>query len=186
MESYLHTKLRAFACLAQQENIFAGCSKWPSSKASASEDARRTLRYVERLSDAGTKLADFFSNRLEYHEVVPVDDFLVFLRAELLLDLGRFEPFDPRQGVGGEIHESFGEFLAVLIETTDGISRIERAADAQDAGSQQALTPSGQRLDCSGVERQGPSRPEGEGDPMFATGEATLLREEEAAARTAS
>jgi hypothetical protein len=39
----------------------AGCSKRPSSKAAASEEARRTLRYVELLSDARTKLADFFS-----------------------------------------------------------------------------------------------------------------------------
>ena len=31
------------------------------SKAAASEEARRTLRYVEPLSDARTMLADFFS-----------------------------------------------------------------------------------------------------------------------------
>ncbi len=39
----------------------AGCSKRPSSKAAASEEARRTLRYVESLNDARTMLADFFS-----------------------------------------------------------------------------------------------------------------------------
>ena len=39
----------------------AGCSKRPFSKAAASEGARRTLRYVEPLSDARTKLADFFN-----------------------------------------------------------------------------------------------------------------------------
>jgi len=39
----------------------AGCSKRPSSKAAASEEARCTLRYVEPLSEARTKLADFFS-----------------------------------------------------------------------------------------------------------------------------
>jgi len=33
----------------------------PFSKATASEWARRTLRYVEPLSEARTKLADFFS-----------------------------------------------------------------------------------------------------------------------------
>ena len=43
----------------------AGCSKWPSSKAGASEAARRTFRYVEPLNDARTKLADFFSILLE-------------------------------------------------------------------------------------------------------------------------
>jgi hypothetical protein len=39
----------------------AGCSKSPSSKAAASEEARRTLRYVEPLSDARTLLAGFVS-----------------------------------------------------------------------------------------------------------------------------
>ncbi len=38
-----------------------GCSKWLSSKAAANEEARRTLRYVEPVSDARTVLADFFS-----------------------------------------------------------------------------------------------------------------------------
>ena len=33
----------------------------PFSKAATSEDARRTLRYVKLLSEARTKLADFFS-----------------------------------------------------------------------------------------------------------------------------
>ena len=37
------------------------CSKMPSSKAAASEGAKRTLRYVERLSEARTPLEDFFS-----------------------------------------------------------------------------------------------------------------------------
>ncbi len=37
----------------------------PSSKAAASEEARRTLRYVEPLSDARTPLADCFSILLE-------------------------------------------------------------------------------------------------------------------------
>jgi hypothetical protein len=38
-----------------------GCAKRPSGKAAASEEARRTLRYVEPLSEARTKRADFFS-----------------------------------------------------------------------------------------------------------------------------
>ena len=37
------------------------CSKRPSSKAAAREGARRTRRYVERLSDMRTPLEDFFS-----------------------------------------------------------------------------------------------------------------------------
>ncbi len=43
-----------------QERL-AGCSKWSPSVATVREEARRTLRYVEPLSDARTKLADFFS-----------------------------------------------------------------------------------------------------------------------------
>ena len=39
----------------------SGSSKRPSSKATASEEARRTLRYVESRSEARTPLADFFS-----------------------------------------------------------------------------------------------------------------------------
>ena len=42
-------------------SLSAGCSKRRFSKAATSEDARRTLRYVELLSEARTKLADFFS-----------------------------------------------------------------------------------------------------------------------------
>ncbi len=43
-----------------------GCSNRPSSKAAASEEARRTLRYVEPLSDARTMLADCFSILLRF------------------------------------------------------------------------------------------------------------------------
>ena len=43
---------------------FAGCSKRLSSKAAASEEARRTFRYVEPLSDGRTMLADFFNTLL--------------------------------------------------------------------------------------------------------------------------
>ena len=45
--------------------ITTGCPKRPSSKAAASEEARRTLRYVEPLSDARTPLGDFFSILLD-------------------------------------------------------------------------------------------------------------------------
>ena len=48
----------------------AGCSKRLPSKAAASEEARRTLRYVELLSDARTPLVGFFSILLEDREVV--------------------------------------------------------------------------------------------------------------------
>src|SRR5207344_2362721 len=42
-----------------------GCSKSPSSKAAASEEARLTLRYVEPLSDASRMLAGLFSILLD-------------------------------------------------------------------------------------------------------------------------
>jgi len=51
--------------MTQQEYLLAGCSKSLSSKAAASEEARRTLRYVEPLSDARTLLAGFFSILLQ-------------------------------------------------------------------------------------------------------------------------
>jgi hypothetical protein len=63
--------------------MLAGCSKRPSSKAATSEEARRTLRYVEPLSDARTLLAVFFSillqistsfDRLEQRHIVGVFD----------------------------------------------------------------------------------------------------------------
>jgi len=44
--------------------------KRPSSKATASEGARRTLRYVKPLSDARTPLEDLFSILLEGDPVI--------------------------------------------------------------------------------------------------------------------
>ncbi len=41
--------------------IHPGMLKKAASKAAASEEARRTLRYVEPLNDARTPLVDFFS-----------------------------------------------------------------------------------------------------------------------------
>ena len=45
----------------------AGCAKRPSSKAAASKEASRTLRYVEPLSDARTPLVVFFRILLDSH-----------------------------------------------------------------------------------------------------------------------
>jgi hypothetical protein len=45
---------------------FAGCSKGPSSKAAASEEAEAySLLYVEPLNEARTALEDFFNILLE-------------------------------------------------------------------------------------------------------------------------
>ena len=77
----------------------AGCSKSPSSKAAASEEAKRTLRYVELLSDARTMLAGFFSILLGF-----------FLPEEK-------RSIQPRDGDGDEFnrqqqsaHDSFGRW----------------------------------------------------------------------------
>jgi hypothetical protein len=55
---------------AKRRRSLAGCSKIPSSKAAASEEWRRTLRYVEPLSEVRTPLADFFSILLERSTVL--------------------------------------------------------------------------------------------------------------------
>ena len=62
-KNYFDTrKFDKFACLAQQENTFAGCSKRPSSKAAVSRATEAyPIGYVEPLSEARTKLTDFFS-----------------------------------------------------------------------------------------------------------------------------
>ena len=74
MQISVHTYCGLGACLAQQESTFAGCSKRPFSEAAASETARRTLRYVEPLSDARTMLADFFSTLLGSQLVAHASD----------------------------------------------------------------------------------------------------------------
>jgi hypothetical protein len=52
---------------------YSGCSKRPSSAAAASEEAKAySFPYVEPLSDARTKLADFFNTLLETPEHSPV------------------------------------------------------------------------------------------------------------------
>ena len=84
-------------------------------------------------SDAKTKLAGFFGILLKDDEVVPMYDFLIFLRAELSLNLCCVESFDPFQGLGGEVYESFGELFAVLVEAAHRISCIEGAADVHNA-----------------------------------------------------
>ena len=69
------------------------CSKRPSSKAAANEGARRTLRYVERLSEGRRPLEDFFSILLEDDKIVAVNDFLILLGTELFLNDGCLEAF---------------------------------------------------------------------------------------------
>ena len=51
-----------------------------------------------------------------------MDDFLVFLWADLFMDVGCLESFHPNQQVGRNIHQAFCEFLSVGIETTDRVA----------------------------------------------------------------
>ena len=69
--------------------ITSGCSKRLSSKATASEEARRTLRYVEPLSDARTPLADFFSILLGRKAVQAIRQPDVFPIIDRTIDHGR-------------------------------------------------------------------------------------------------
>jgi hypothetical protein len=48
-----------------------------ASKAATREEARRTLRYVEPLSEARTKLAVFFSVLLEVHPELRIGPILI-------------------------------------------------------------------------------------------------------------
>jgi hypothetical protein len=99
--------------VAQQQNIFTGCSKRPFSKAAASEEARRTLRYVEPLSDARALLADFFSILLG-------------------IGCGRQTHFDPRVVLVDMLVEvGFDDAVVVDAESfTEGVLRnLEPAID---------------------------------------------------------
>ncbi len=82
-----------------------GRSTRPSSKTAASEEVRRTLRYIEPLSDARPPLADFFNVRL---------DFLVFEKA---CEIGALE-FERFGGLGlialGPFHGSCDDVPAVF------------------------------------------------------------------------
>src|SRR5438128_12166082 len=76
----------------------SGCSKRLSSKAAASEEARRTLRYVEPLSDARTPLGDFFNILLAGQLAVANTVWLIGFLAQPLLPICfvlAVVPFEP-------------------------------------------------------------------------------------------
>ena len=85
----------SIACVCNTtEEYPKGCSKSSSSKAAASEEARRTLRYVEPLSDARTKLAGFFSILLKQRLLLlkPFD-----LTHQLLHSILKTDVVEPKQ-----------------------------------------------------------------------------------------
>jgi len=112
-KNYVGTPGRRWSArVAQQKNISAGCSKRPFSKAAASEEARRTLRYVEPLSDARTPLADFFSILLDSpqpHRSVGLAGLVEFL------DM----PSEGWAECGGE--DCFSVGRDVVLELLDGV-----------------------------------------------------------------
>ena len=72
--------------------MVTGCSKRPSSKAAASEEARRTLRYVEPLSDARTMLADFFNCLL--HMIAQHELLRMRIKIDLITNVADIEDLD--------------------------------------------------------------------------------------------
>ena len=66
-DNYVGTReLRGSTRVAQQQNIPAGCSKRPSSKAASESKLEACpLRYVEDFDEPRTTLVDFFSILLE-------------------------------------------------------------------------------------------------------------------------
>jgi hypothetical protein len=66
-DNYVGTReLRGSTRVAQQQNIPAGCSKSPSSKAAGEAKPEACpLRYVEDFDEPRTTLVDFFSILLE-------------------------------------------------------------------------------------------------------------------------
>jgi hypothetical protein len=62
MEKLLWYARTSLTCMSGTKDEYrAGCSNSSSSKAAASEEARRTLRYIELLREVRTPLADCFS-----------------------------------------------------------------------------------------------------------------------------
>ena len=93
---------KRLACLARNAQVTVGIET--ASEEAETKEARvssaecRVLRFSIWRHDISALRFHHFA--LEYHHVVPVYNFLILLRAELLLDLARFEPFDPCQGIG--------------------------------------------------------------------------------------
>ena len=96
----------------------SGCSKKLSSKAAASEEARRTLRYVEPLSDARTPLAAFFS--------------ILLVIAWLLLSLPAWahKPSDSYLSLSVQNDHVEGQWDIALRDLADAIG-LDRDGDGQ-------------------------------------------------------
>jgi len=72
----------------------------------------------------------------EKDQIVPMDDFFVFLWSNQPVNLLSFEAFHALQDLGRKIDETLGEFFSIRIKASDWISRLKLSGDVGDAGSQ--------------------------------------------------
>jgi len=72
----------------------------------------------------------------EKDQIVPMDDFFVFLWSNQPVNLLSFEAFHALQDLGRKIDETLGEFFSIRIEASDWISRLKLSGDVGDPGSQ--------------------------------------------------
>ena len=84
-----------------------------------------THRFIEDVKGYASSVGVLSEN----HQVVSMDDFLVFLWPDLLLDVLRLESLHPNQQVGRKIDEAFGEFLTVGIEATHRVAGFKLSSD---------------------------------------------------------
>src|SRR5581483_11088577 len=119
---------------------------------------------------------------LEDHEIVAVNDVVVLLCAELAADAGRLQPFDLCENRAAEIGQALGDLLAMAVDADDRVACAELSVDAGDPGGEQAFPPPRERLHRAVVQRERALRPQRMGDPVLATGEPAVLREDARAA----
>src|SRR5579883_722310 len=111
-------------------------------------------------------------------EIVSVDDFLPYLRAQHGRHLGRPEAGDPGQLLAGIVDEAAAEFLPAAVPDGHGVPRLERPLHRQDAWREQALAPA-QRLARAVVDDDRAAHREAEGEPPPPGRGGALRREEE-------
>ena len=97
----------------------------PSSKATASEEARRTLRYVEPLSDARTKLEDLF-NILLMHIVGNIHEKIGHIRRH-----GVQHPGEKKEQRYEQDHHFRNKSERGFVQLRHGLERTNGQADEQ-------------------------------------------------------
>jgi hypothetical protein len=105
--------------------ITSGCSKRLFSKAAASEEAKRTLRYVEPLSDARTPLANVFGILLGLPRSFRLDRYSEKDCAASAIH----EDFDPISNMSRSIDSSIFVMRRAIFDTTDFLKHIRSTLD---------------------------------------------------------